>query len=146
MNGHKVEGCQGSWINIGTLTDPFRQVCARCRVTRQKPVDDDETIDVASLDERTDGLTRLRDDLERDESLYPIHCDTEGFWFWTDVDKSERMGPYDTLDYAEAAYGNWLEDEIEATGRASPQWTFWFWIGVIIAAIVISSMIRSAGD
>lgn len=69
MDGHKVEGCQGRWIDVGTLREPWKQVCAGCRATRQKPVDEDEldeTTITAAEERHVRGLQRLRSDLEDD--------------------------------------------------------------------------------
>jgi len=100
-DGHKVEGCAGKWIDVGTLRDPYRQLCAVCRGSRQKPADDDEVVDVAALkaaeERHIRGLTQLKADLEATEAWRrdAVHQDEEGFWFW-DESWSVRYGPYET--------------------------------------------------
>lgn len=99
--GHKVEGCKGRWIDVGTLRDPFKQLCTGCRAARQKPAEDDETIDVAALKEAEDrhmrGLARLKADMEADEAWNRdcVHQDEHGFWFW-DETWTVRYGPWAT--------------------------------------------------
>ena len=68
MSEHKVEGCQGRWIDAGTLHDPLKQLCSACRASRQKPTDDGQVVEVldAASHRRIDGLTRLKQDLESD--------------------------------------------------------------------------------
>lgn len=46
MSGHRIEGCQGQWIDVGTLHDPLKQLCDGCRASRQKPVDDGQVVEV----------------------------------------------------------------------------------------------------
>lgn len=31
MNGHRIEGCKGTWISVGTLSAPDRKMCIDCR-------------------------------------------------------------------------------------------------------------------
>jgi hypothetical protein len=39
---HKVPGCDGRWIRIGTFADPDLQKCSKCRATRKSKSDVDE--------------------------------------------------------------------------------------------------------
>lgn len=39
---HKTPDCPGRWIPIGTLSDPYRELCSECRATRRRITDDDE--------------------------------------------------------------------------------------------------------
>lgn len=113
-DGHKVEGCQGRWIDVATLRDPFKQMCNRCRASRQKPVDEGEPdVDAMTAAEQRhlDGLRRIKRDLDN-MSVDPIHQDEEGFWFWTDMEKGERYGPYETRDSAETGYNAWLDEQV----------------------------------
>lgn len=68
MSEHNVEGCQGRWIDVGTLDDPLKQLCSGCRASRRKPIDDGQVVEVldAAAHRHIDGLTRLKRDLESD--------------------------------------------------------------------------------
>lgn len=99
--GHKVDGCKGLWVDVGTLRDPFRQLCTGCRASRQKPAEDDEVVDVEALkaaeERHMRGLARLKADMEADEAWNRdcVHQDEHGFWFW-DETWTVRYGPYET--------------------------------------------------
>jgi hypothetical protein len=116
-DGHKVEGCTGKWIDVGTLRDPYRQLCAVCRGSRQKPADDDEVVDVAALkaaeERHLRGLTQLKADLEATEAWRrdAVHQDEEGFWFW-DESWSVRYGPYETEAVARDCIELYVQGEL----------------------------------
>jgi hypothetical protein len=117
-DGHKVEGCEGKWIDVGTLSDPYKQICNRCRASRQKPADEGEPdVEAMTRAERRhlDGLHRIKKDLDA-MSVDPVHQDEEGFWFWTDMEKGERYGPYETQDAAETGYNVWIDEQVMDTG------------------------------
>lgn len=66
MDGHKVDGCKGKWIHIGTLMRPRMERCALCRGVRDRPPGD-EPGDVEVVDmkrRRYEGLERLKQDVE----------------------------------------------------------------------------------
>lgn len=128
--GHKVEGCKGRWIDVGTLRDPFRQLCTGCRAARQKPAEDDEVVDVAALkaaeDRHMKGLARLRVDLEAGEAWNRdcVHQDEAGFWFW-DETWTVRYGPWDTEEECRrelAGYVRYLDEglSVEKPGFIEP--------------------------
>jgi hypothetical protein len=69
MDGHKVEGCKGKWIHIGTLVRPRMERCAECRGVRDRPPGD-EPGDVEVVDmkrRRYEGLERLKQEVEEQE-------------------------------------------------------------------------------
>lgn len=118
-DGHKVEGCQGRWIDAGTLHDPLKQLCSGCRAIRQKSHDDDDPAegDALTKSERRHlrGLARLRADMGDDKHRPdPVHQDEDGFWFWDEA-WAERVGPYET----EAACRQALDEYIDTMGIES---------------------------
>lgn len=141
-DGHKVENCGGRWIDIGTLQNPWLQKCSGCRGTRQKPADDGEIVDVKALsaieERHMQGMARLREDLEREASVDPVHQDEHGFWFW-DIDMQVRYGPYPDRELAEQAYHLWLDEAI-TRGSGSKAWG---WI-VVSIALVIAAIVAYA--
>lgn len=131
-DGHKVEGCRGRWIDVGTLRDPFKQVCNACRASRQKPADEGEP-DVSALNAAEQrhmrGLRRLKEDLENHD---PVHQDEAGFWFW-DETWTGRHGPYETEQVCREALDEYAESlVIEPEDRH--RWLRW-----IIVIVALSS-------
>lgn len=155
-DGHKVEGCTGKWIDVGTLRDPYRQLCAVCRASRQKPADDGEILDVEALSRaerrHMNGLARLKADLEADESAAdPVHQDESGFWFW-DETWTVRYGPWATeaecrqqMDAYIDAMGLGYHPPAEKPGIIDPEelrqaspWLLVFWIGAFVVGALLA--------
>lgn len=69
MDGHRVEGCKGRWIHIGTMVRPRMERCAECRGVRDRPhgdeLDESEVIDAKTR--RYEGLERLKREVEEQE-------------------------------------------------------------------------------
>lgn len=143
MSEHKVEGCQGRWIDVGTLRDPYKQLCTGCRASRQKPADDDEILDVEALSRAESrhmrGLARLKADLEADEKAAdPVHGDEQGFWFW-DETWTVRYGPWPTEAECRAqmdAYIDAMGLGYEKPGLVEPAqwWAVPVWIAMFSAS------------
>lgn len=81
MEGHKVEGCKGKWIHIGTLTRPRLEKCSECRGVRDRPVGDEpsegEVVDAKA--NRAEGMKRLAGDLK--EQLTVEEMEELNRWF-----------------------------------------------------------------
>ena len=142
-DGHKVEGCKGRWIDIGTLSNPWVEKCSECRAIRTKPAEEGEIVDVQALvdSERRhlEGLARLKQELE--ENPDPVHEDEHGFWFW-DTEMTRRHGPFRTREDAERAYHLWLDETVMGSGYSVE----WVWIlivlGMIVASVAIYDVLR----
>jgi hypothetical protein len=82
MEGHKVEGCNGRWINVATLTDPRKQMCPKCRgVRRGESIEDP---DPAPDPKRQAGLEFMREELEEAQRRDDREPEPWRFiWFWS---------------------------------------------------------------
>jgi hypothetical protein len=58
FNGHRVEGCTGSWISIATLARPTEAICSECRA-RVHSTEALEAPAVLPAPEQPVGLTNL---------------------------------------------------------------------------------------
>ncbi len=72
FDGHRVERCPGKWINVGTLRDPWKQICNTCRAARQRPADEDDDGDVVDVINAAEirqakGLAQLQRELEDEQ-------------------------------------------------------------------------------
>lgn len=47
---HKVPGCKGTWIRIGTLVDPDAQMCGTCKGRRRALSTEEETEVIEVID------------------------------------------------------------------------------------------------
>lgn len=69
MGGHKVDGCDGMWIHIGTMMRPRMERCSKCRGIRDRPPGDEPgDVEVVNMKARRyEGLEKLKREVEEQE-------------------------------------------------------------------------------